>query len=119
MPFYMHELKARYQLLNDNLLDLSHLAFLHAGSIGMRANATEPEALTEDGPRILRSRRRMRNCPAPPVVRTTIGYQGLVDQVNGMDFYAPVYTRVSPICVIRRDTPRPARYCAMCRSFMP
>lgn len=88
-PFYMHELKARYQLLNDNLLDLSHLAFLHAGSIGVLANATEPEELTEDGPRIIRSRRRMRNCPSPPVVKATQGYEGLVDQVNGMDFYAP------------------------------
>jgi phenylpropionate dioxygenase-like ring-hydroxylating dioxygenase large terminal subunit len=89
MPFYTHEIKARYQLLNDNLLDLSHLAFLHASTIGVMANATEPEELSEDGPRILRSRRRMKNCPAPPVVKTAHGYDGLIDQVNGMDFYAP------------------------------
>lgn len=88
MPFYFHELKARYQLLNDNLLDLSHLAFLHATTIGVGANATVPEELIEE-PRILRSRRRMQNCPAPPVVKTTIGYDGVIDQVNGMDFYAP------------------------------
>jgi phenylpropionate dioxygenase-like ring-hydroxylating dioxygenase large terminal subunit len=89
MPFYLHEIKARYQLLNDNLLDLSHLAFLHASSIGVMANATQPEELTEDGPRIIRSRRRMNNCPSPPVVKATVGYDGVIDQVNGMDFYAP------------------------------
>ena len=88
MPFYLNEIKARYQLLNDNLLDLSHLAFLHAGSIGVMANATEPEELTE-APGVIRSRRRMKNSPAPPVVKTTFGYEGLIDQVNGMDFYAP------------------------------
>ena len=88
MPFYMNEIKARYQLLNDNLLDLSHLAFLHAGSIGVMANATEPEELTEEA-RVMRSRRRMKNCPAPPVVKATFGYEGLIDQVNGMDFHAP------------------------------
>lgn len=87
-PFYFHELKARYQLLNDNLLDLSHLAFLHATTIGVGANATVPEELSEE-PRILRSRRRMKNCPAPPVVKTTLGYEGTIDQVNGMDFHAP------------------------------
>jgi vanillate O-demethylase monooxygenase subunit len=88
MPFYMHEIKARYQLLNDNLLDLSHLAFLHASSIGMAANATVPEELTEEA-RVLRSRRHMKNCPAPPVAKAVAGYDGLIDQVNGMDFYAP------------------------------
>lgn len=89
MPFYFHEIKARYQLLNDNLLDLSHLAFLHATTIGVGDNATVPEELTEEPPRIMRSRRHMKNCPAPPVVKTTLGYEGPVDQVNGMDFYAP------------------------------
>lgn len=89
MPFYFHEIKARYQLLNDNLLDLSHLAYLHATTIGVGANATVPEELTEEPPRVLRSRRRMYNCPSPPVVKTTVGYDGPIDQVNGMDFYAP------------------------------
>ena len=88
MPFYEHEIQARYQLLNDNLLDLSHLAYLHAGSIGVMANATELEELTE-GPGVIRSRRSMPASPAPPVVKATIGYEGLVDQSNGMDFYAP------------------------------
>lgn len=87
-PFYEHELKARYQLLNDNLMDLSHLAFLHSSSIGVMANATAIEELTE-GPRVLRSRRTMNKIVAPPVVKDTQGYDGLIDQTNGMDFHAP------------------------------
>ena len=88
VPFDMHEIRARYQLLNDNLLDLSHLAFLHATSIGVMSNATVPEELTEE-PGVIRSRRHMKNCDAPPVVKETVGYEGKMDQTNGMDFYVP------------------------------
>lgn len=88
VPFYCHEIQARYQLLNDNLMDLSHLAFLHADSIGSPANATVPEELSE-APGVLRSRRIIKNSPAPPVVREMKNYHGLLDQVSGMDFYYP------------------------------
>lgn len=87
-PFYFHEIKARYQLLTDNLTDLSHLAFLHGDSIGSPGNATIPEELTEE-PGVLYSRRVMKNNPAPPVLRETQNYHGEVDQISGMDFHYP------------------------------
>jgi hypothetical protein len=69
-------------------MDLSHLAFLHSSSIGVMENATVIEELTE-APRVLRSRRTMNNIAPPPVVKDTQGYEGLIDQTNGMDFHAP------------------------------
>ena len=40
--FYF-EVKGRYQSLNDNLMDPSHLAFLHSSSIGTIDNALSEE----------------------------------------------------------------------------
>lgn len=87
-PFYMHEINCRYQLLNDNLLDLTHLAFLHSSSIGTLDNASTPEQL-EKRPGFLRSRRYIRNAPSPPAATAFGLYDGLVDRITGMDFYLP------------------------------
>jgi len=87
-PISTREVQSRYQLLNDNLLDLTHLAFLHSSSIGTIDNARQPEELTRsDG--LLRSRRYIRDGEPTPSLRERQGYDGLVDSVIGMDFYLP------------------------------
>lgn len=87
VPLFTDAVACRYQLLNDNLLDLTHLAFLHSSSIGTIENARATEALTQDG-NILRSRRYMRNCdPTPSLARR--GVTAKVDQIVGMDFHLP------------------------------
>ena len=60
------EIKCHYQLLVDNLLDLSHLAFVHRTTIGTDAVAENPATVTREGDnvRIVRS---MPSCPAPPL----------------------------------------------------
>jgi len=86
--FFVDEVKARYQLLNDNLLDLSHVAFLHSSSIGTEEDAQPEEHLTKrDG--IVGSRRYTRNSPAPPINAVSGLYSGLIDRVLGLDFYLP------------------------------
>ncbi|BBC71137.1 iron-sulfur protein [Altererythrobacter sp. B11] len=85
-PFYFHEIKARYQLLNDNLLDLTHLAFLHASTIGQRENSTTPDVREQTGRR-LSSRREMKDVALAPASR--LRHQGKVDRVSAMDFFAP------------------------------
>jgi phenylpropionate dioxygenase-like ring-hydroxylating dioxygenase large terminal subunit len=87
-PFYAQEVAGRYQLLNDNLLDLSHLAFLHGTSIGTVENASVPEEIVKR-PGFLSSRRYIRNADAPPVMAATGRYSGKLDRVSGMDFYMP------------------------------
>jgi len=88
-PLYREHVKGRYQLLNDNLLDLTHLAYLHSSSIGTEDNASVPEELTRE-PGVLRSRRYIRDAPPPPVVQTFHGDDiERIDRVVGMDFYLP------------------------------
>lgn len=87
-PFYTHEVACRYQLLNDNLLDLTHLAFLHGTSIGTLADATTPQE-TFARPGFISSRRYIRGAEAPESVRTLLGQGGVIDRVSGMDFYLP------------------------------
>lgn len=80
--------KGRYQLLNDNLLDLTHLGFLHASSIGTDENASAPEEREVSG-RHVRSRRWLRNAPIPPLLARAANYDGPIDRLSGMDFHAP------------------------------
>jgi vanillate O-demethylase monooxygenase subunit len=87
-PFYYHHVNGRYQLLNDNLLDLSHLGYLHSGSIGTADDAATPEVRDQNARR-LSSRRIMKDTPAPPVVTERFGYSGPVDRISGMDFFYP------------------------------
>ena len=87
-PFYTHEVACRYQLLNDNLLDLTHLAFLHGTSIGTLADATTPQE-TISRPGFISSRRYIRGAAAPVSVATLLSQDGVIDRVSGMDFYLP------------------------------
>ena len=85
---FFNEVQCRYQLLNDNLLDLTHLAFLHGTSIGTIDNARVPETLSRE-PRVLRSRRLIKGGNPPPSISERRGYTGKIDSVIGMDFHLP------------------------------
>jgi vanillate O-demethylase monooxygenase subunit len=87
-PFFSMEIEGRYQLLNDNLSDLTHLAYLHKSSIGVEANASVLEE-REETERVLRSRRRLENVPLFELARGRYNYDGSVDRLTGMDFYLP------------------------------
>jgi vanillate O-demethylase monooxygenase subunit len=87
-PFYAVEVEGRYQLLNDNLLDLSHLAFLHGTSIGTVENASTPEE-REVYDHLLKSRRHMKGVPLIPGHQGRYDYEGKVDRLAGMDFWLP------------------------------
>ena len=87
-PFYAQEVNGRYQLLNDNLLDLTHLGYLHSSSIGTPENASTPEEITTK-PGFLSSRRYIKNADAPPVMSHMGHNVDKIDRVVGMDFYLP------------------------------
>ncbi|MEO0030530.1 MAG: hypothetical protein RIS94_288 [Pseudomonadota bacterium] len=87
-PFRTMLVKGRYQLLNDNLLDLTHLGFLHAGSIGTEDNASTPEERTVSE-RTIRSSRTMQDAECPPLMGKAGNYTGKVDRISGMTFFAP------------------------------
>lgn len=87
-PFYYHHVEGRYQLLNDNLLDLTHLGYLHCTSIGTPDDAATPET-RDTSDRRISSRRHMRNTPKQPVAEARIDFDGPVDRISGMDFFFP------------------------------
>lgn len=87
-PFYYHEVDGRYQLLNDNLLDLTHLGYLHASSIGTPDDAATPEE-RDTNERRIRSRRVMRNTERQAVAEGRIDFDGPIDRISGMDFHFP------------------------------
>jgi phenylpropionate dioxygenase-like ring-hydroxylating dioxygenase large terminal subunit len=87
-PFYAMHVNGRYQLLNDNLLDLTHLGYLHGTSIGTADDAATPE-VRDLNARRLSSRRTMRDTPLPPMQQGLTSFTGLVDRVSGMDFFFP------------------------------
>lgn len=87
-PFYSMLIKGRYQLMNDNLLDLTHLGYLHGSSIGTEENASTPE-VRDDNDRRISSRRHMMGAACPDVLTRLHDYRGPIDRVAGMDFYFP------------------------------
>ena len=83
-------MKARAQLLNENLLDLTHLEFLHAGSIGTEKIAETPITTEFDGD-IIRVSRPMYGIDCPPFFTKTMGLTGRIDRRQVAEFFPPAF----------------------------
>ncbi len=83
-----HRYEANYQLLNDNLLDLSHESFVHEETIGNDAVADSPVTVKRDGD-VVRVHRDMLNIEAPPFYKKTTGFTGRIDRWHTTNFFAP------------------------------
>ncbi len=62
------ELSANYKLVNDNLLDLSHVSFLHDGILGSAETVPAATDVIQEGSTIYVNRS-MPNVPIPPMMR--------------------------------------------------
>ena len=99
---------APFDLLVDNLLDLSHEAYLHQGSIGTPEVATTPiEVDVDDDARVVRVFRHMNAVDCPPFYSRTTGLEGKVDRWQDIDYFPPSYyllhARIAPV----GEPPRP------------
>ncbi|MEO6570998.1 MAG: aromatic ring-hydroxylating dioxygenase subunit alpha [Ilumatobacteraceae bacterium] len=97
----MEPLAARYGLLIDNLLDLSHETFLHAGYIGTPEVAESPiETTVDDEAGVVYVSRRMAGVECPPFYSGSTGLQTPIDRWQDIEYHAPGYyllhVRVSP-----------------------
>lgn len=81
-------LKGRAQLLHENLTDISHLSYLHAGTIGTDAVAETPVEITDNGT-FLRGLRRLPNEKLTGFFKDVLGTEGPVNREVLIDFYAP------------------------------
>ncbi len=86
---YVH-VKGQYQLLVDNLLDLSHEAFAHRNTIGNTATAEVPPKTTvKEG--TVEVFRFMPDCTPPKLFVRAAGFDGNIDRFQKVTFSPPCY----------------------------
>jgi len=84
-------LECNYQLIADNVLDVTHLAYVHASSIGA-PSITEFPATVERAERLVRLTRWIRDRPPPPLYRRAGGFPGNVDRWQIVELVPPCFT---------------------------
>ncbi|MFL6950729.1 MAG: Rieske 2Fe-2S domain-containing protein [Xanthobacteraceae bacterium] len=92
-PQYLH-VKANWQLIVDNLLDLTHLAFVHETTIGNSAlveHASVKVTRSQDNVLVTRW---IVDQPAPPTFVKVRGFKSNVDRWQIIDFTPPAFLRL-------------------------
>jgi phenylpropionate dioxygenase-like ring-hydroxylating dioxygenase large terminal subunit len=86
----MYPIKGNYMLMVDNLMDLTHLGYVHTSTIGGNpAIHVEAEMQTEPKPNGLRFIRWMRNSVPPPTYLKAVSFQGRIDRWQEFEYVAP------------------------------
>jgi vanillate O-demethylase monooxygenase subunit len=97
----MEPLKARYSLLVDNLMDLSHETYLHGGYIGTPEVANTPITTEVDEDRgIIYVSRHMDDAECPPFYANSTGIQGRITRWQDIEYRPPclylLHSRIAP-----------------------
>jgi vanillate O-demethylase monooxygenase subunit len=107
------QINCHYQLLVDNLLDLSHAAYVHPSTIGDRAVAETAPVVRTEGNKIVLDRQ-MYDVNAPPFFRTLHGFGEKMDRMHRIEFTPPanIVILVCSVPVGTNDfsSPRAMRY---------
>jgi vanillate O-demethylase monooxygenase subunit len=85
-----HHVAANYQLLNDNLLDLSHESYVHDDTIGNDAVAEAPVAVDTRNGR-LHVHRDILDCEAPPFYVKATGFTSRINRWHTTIFDPPSF----------------------------
>ncbi|MBN9082020.1 MAG: hypothetical protein BGP04_09205 [Rhizobiales bacterium 62-17] len=83
-----HHIDAHYQLINDNLLDLSHETFVHPHTIGNHAVAESPLTVSEGEGTVI-AHRDILNCEPPPFYVQAAGFSTRIDRWHTTIFTPP------------------------------
>ncbi|HXP31985.1 MAG TPA: aromatic ring-hydroxylating dioxygenase subunit alpha [Stellaceae bacterium] len=83
--------KCNYQLVTDNVLDVTHLVYVHATSIGNAAISEFP-AKTEREDGLVRLTRWILDRPAPPLYQNAGKFRGNVDRWQIVEHIPPCFT---------------------------
>lgn len=81
-------LRANYQLVMDNLTDLSHASFIHETTLEPRETVRNKFHVSEEGGQIF-TRQWCANNPITPLFKAVLGMDGLVDHWLEMRFALP------------------------------
>jgi vanillate O-demethylase monooxygenase subunit len=89
-----HHVKGHYQLVIDNLLDLSHVTYTHKTTLAGPGVDDTPMEVEVDG-NVVRTSRVIRNVDPAPIHRATKGLTGKIDRWQLSEFRAPIYILVT------------------------
>ena len=98
----MEPIDCDYGLLVDNLLDLSHESYLHAGYIGTPEVAATPITSEADEQRgIVRVARHMMDAECPPFYAKSTGIGGRITRLQDIEYFAPclylLHSSITPV----------------------
>ncbi|HEX3787997.1 MAG TPA: aromatic ring-hydroxylating dioxygenase subunit alpha [Pseudonocardiaceae bacterium] len=101
----MEPLAARYGLLVDNLLDLSHETYLHGGYIGTPEVAETPiNTEVDEANGVIYVSRRMADAACPPFYARSTGIQGRITRWQDIEYRPPclylLHSRIAPAGVL-------------------
>ena len=104
----MAPLNARYGLLVDNLMDLSHETYLHGGYIGTPEVANTPITTEVDEDRgIVYVSRHMDDAECPPFYARSTGIQGRITRWQDIEYHPPCLYLLHSRIARRASTRRP------------
>ena len=86
-------LDCNYELITDNLLDLSHLAYVHLNTLGTDDIAEFP-IKTERTQDMIRMTRWIVDRPAPPMFQKLGNFSGKVDRWQIVETFSPCHTQI-------------------------
>jgi vanillate O-demethylase monooxygenase subunit len=89
------DVRCGYRLILDNLLDLSHLAYVHASTTGNRALAEQATITAEATDSRVVVTRWMENIPPAQAFVDYAGYNGNIDRWQLSEFTPPAYIYVN------------------------
>jgi phenylpropionate dioxygenase-like ring-hydroxylating dioxygenase large terminal subunit len=87
-PGYVHY-KANHLLISDNLLDFSHLSYVHEGTLGGSADIAQTRPSTERLGQGVRVRREVSNTAPAPYHQRLAQFSGTVDRWFVYDYLVP------------------------------
>jgi phenylpropionate dioxygenase-like ring-hydroxylating dioxygenase large terminal subunit len=87
-PIYV---RCNYQLIADNVLDVTHLAYVHANSIGASSITEFPATVEREKDRV-RLTRWILDRPPPPLYRDAGGFKGNVDRWQIVEHEPPCFS---------------------------
>lgn len=85
--------KANYQLLTDNLLDLTHETYVHGKTIGNSAIVETPISYRVEGDEV-HVERIIRNAPPPPLFQRVRQFEGNIDRWQIIRFQMPAHISI-------------------------
>ena len=92
VPGYLH-IKGNYQLMVDNILDLTHVVFVHKTTLAGGGVTDTPLEVRVEADRIF-AKRMMHNVDTAPIYKAARGLHGKIDRWQIFEYQPPMFVKV-------------------------